>query len=110
MGRYTKRLPDRAEISLGQRLLAMRKAKGMTTKQLGKLVNVPEQQIGRYEAGAFVTIEMLEALAYAMGEEIPKRLIRRISALRQGEWMGDNELDELEALYAEAVPDILPED
>ena len=105
--RYT-RLPTKAEATLGRQIVAMRHAKGITTHQLGKLVNVPEQQIGRYENGSsFIPIEMLEALAKVMGEEIPKRIIRRIAALRHREIRDEEEQIELEALYLEAFPDII---
>lgn len=111
MARRNTRQPTQAEITLGQRIIAMRAAKGISVRQLGKLVNVPEQQITRYENGsAFIPIEMLEAIAREMGEEIPKRIIRRIAALRHREIREQAEQEELEALYIEAFPDISEQD
>lgn len=108
--RFTRK-PTPAEVTLGQRIQAMRLAKGLNTRALGKLVNVPEQQITRYENGsAFIPIEMLEALAREMGEEIPKRIIRRISTLRHLERVEEEEKEELEALYCEAFPDVTQQD
>ena len=108
--RFTRK-PTSAEVTLGQRIQAMRLAKGLSPRELGRLVNVPEQQITRFENGsAFIPIDMLEALAREMGEEIPKRIIRRISTLRHIERAEEEEQVELGSLYCDAFPDILPEE
>lgn len=98
-----KRPPNKAELTLGKRIEQLRLAKGMSRLQVGRKVNELEQQIAKFEAGAFIPLSTLEAIASALGEPIPKRLIRRISFLRKLEIETQIEQGELVGLYEEIL-------
>lgn len=62
-------------MSIGENIKKIRKEKGLTQKELGKLINVSESQIGSYENGyrnpKIVTIRKIsKALDVYMGEII----------------------------------------
>lgn len=94
--------PTAAQIRLGEHLQKLREHKNITRKQVGKKVKVPEQQIAKYEAGAFVPMAMLEDITKFLGEPIAKKIIRRISLLRKKELAEEIEIEELNDLYDEA--------
>lgn len=98
-----KRPATDAQIRLGELLHKLREHKNVSRKELGKMVKVTEQQIAKYEAGAFVPMAMLENLSTSLGEQIPKKLIRRISALRKIELQEEEEIAELIEVYEEAL-------
>ncbi len=53
---------------IGQRIAALRKAKGITQEQLADAAGLQRSHIGRIEAGKYaVTLETIEAIAQAMG-------------------------------------------
>ncbi len=53
---------------IGQRIAALRKAKGITQEQLADASGLQRSHIGRIEAGKYaVTLETIEAIAQAMG-------------------------------------------
>lgn len=99
-------LPTEAERTLGRNIERMRLAKGISRKQLGKFIKETEQQIAKYENGTLIPLANLEVLAKSMGEEIPKKLIRRISTLRKIEKDSKVEQKELIDLYNQALPTI----
>lgn len=93
-------------MSLGEKLESYRKNRGLSRLQLGKIVNQTEQQIGRFEAGAFVPMAMLDKLGKALDNRIEKRLIRRISKYRDIELADGIDAPELSDLYEEAFPEL----
>lgn len=93
-----------AQKVLGERLMQLRLHQDIPRKQLAKIVKITDQQLAKYESGDFVPISMLELLTKTLGEPIPKKIIRRISALREREIASGEEQVELNALYCEAVP------
>ena len=101
MAKSTNKFTNAAQIILGRGLERVRLSKNITRKQLGRIVNVPEQQIVRYESGDFIPLPMLERLMETMGEPIQKKFIRKISALRHLEIKTGNEQTELSDLYLE---------
>lgn len=88
-----------AEIVLGQHLEKMRRAHGMTRQELARRINVTDQQLGKYEDGAFVPLPVLEAIGEALDAPAPKKLIRRISNLRKLEIEKGLEKPELSEFY-----------
>ena len=96
-----KKQPYKAEIILGKTVEALRISKQVTRSQLGRKINKLEQQVAKYEKGEFIPLPVLEAIYEALGEPIPKRIIRRISFLRKLEMETDVEQEELCALYNE---------
>lgn len=88
-----------AQQLLGSELKRVREEQEMPCKKLARIVNVTDTQIRKFEAGAFVPMAMLEALAEALGEPIPKRIIRRISNLRKMEIEDHEPQDELKQIY-----------
>lgn len=71
------------DMILGNTLLTLREKKDVTRLALGGIINETEQQIAKFEKGAMVPLTTLEAIAEALGEALPKRIIRRISFLRK---------------------------
>lgn len=98
--------PNEAERLLGQELARLRRIKGVNARDLAKKIRETEQQIKRYEAGAFVPLGVLEAFAEALGEPIQKRDIRRISNLRKFEKEKGEIMPELAEIYAQLFVDI----
>lgn len=94
-----------AQIALGEHLMQLRESRDVSRKALGKIVKMPEQQIAKYEAGAFVPISMLENITKTLGAQIPKKIIRQISAAREREKDGSEEQELLAELYAQAFED-----
>lgn len=93
----------KTDAFLGQKIQALRQAKEKTLKDVAYEVNVTRQQVEKMEAGiAFVALPMMEQIAEALGEPIPKRIIRRISNLRKIGVETEEQEEELMALYAEA--------
>ena len=104
------RTPTVAEILLGKRIKDMRISKDITRKQLGKMIKETEQTVDKYEnGGAYVPLAKMETIAKAMGEEIPKRIIRKINKFRNLEKKLNIDQVELVELYGEAFPDSFPE-
>ncbi len=99
-----QRTSTEAEKFLGKRIEQIRLARGITRMQLGRTVNVPEQQIEKYERGALVPLPMLEAIGEALDEPIPKRIIRRISFSRKLEFEQQVDQPDLIGYYDEALP------
>ena len=95
-----------AQILLGKKIEQYRKARGLTRMQLGKAVRETEQKIGKFEAGAFVPIAMLELIGETLDNRIPKRIIRQISNYRAIELETKIDQPELIALYEEAFPEL----
>lgn len=93
-----------AEILLGQLIAQARTRKGMTKRDLARLIREKEQQITKYESGGFVPLPQIEAIAEALGEPVQKKIIRRISFLRKLEKETGTEQEELSSLYREAFP------
>ncbi len=98
------RIQQPSQIELGKHIERVRLQKGMTRKQLGKAVKVTEQQIEKYEHGAFVPMAILDGLAKAMDEMIPKKILTRISAARTRETEELLEQETLCDLYNQAFP------
>lgn len=92
-----------AQIVLGKRIERLRLRCGLSRMQLGRAINQKEQQIGKYEAGAFVPLPMLEKIAEVLGDPIQKRLIRKISFFRKLEQETKTEQSELLELYQEIL-------
>lgn len=101
---YKKIEASKAQILLGKKIEAYRKNLGLSRLQLGKIINQTEQQVGRYEAGAFVPIELLEKIGKALDNRIEKRIIRRIAKYRYIELNEKVDVVELAELYEEAFP------
>ncbi len=101
------RTSNLAEITLGKNLARLRQSQDITRLQLGRMVNKKEQEIEKYEKGEFVPLPVLEDIAKALGEPIPKKIIRRISFLRKLEMETGIEQEELADLYNEALPEAL---
>ena len=92
--------------TLGQNIKRMRISKDMSRKEIAKIIKKSEQQIAKYESGEFVPLPVMEDLAKAMGEQIPKKIIRRISFIRKSEAELETQMDEeLSELYNEAFPE-----
>lgn len=100
------RTPTLAEEVLGKELAKLRRIKAVNARDLARTIRETEQQIRRYEAGAFIPLPVLEALTEALGEPIQKRDIRRMSNLRKLEMEGNDVMDELVALYQELFEDV----
>ena len=100
----------KSNIALGKNIERLRLIKNMSSMQLGRNINQTRQKILRYECGAaLVSLSMLENIACALGEPIPKRIIRKMSIVRKLEVENDTEMaDELIALYDQALP--VPDD
>ena len=96
-------VPNSAAQLLGQRIAACRLAQNMTRLQLGKVVNQTQRQIEKYEHGALVPLAMLEKIAVALDEPIPKRLIRQISTARKQEFNSGDESTTLAPLYEQIL-------
>jgi transcriptional regulator with XRE-family HTH domain len=94
---------EAAEILLGKKIEELRVKNGMTHKELGKKIGQIEQQIKKYEAGAFIPLKILEELALALNSQIRKRQIRRISNLRKLEIETGIEQTELLEIYEEVL-------
>ncbi|MCE3233175.1 MAG: hypothetical protein K0R98_1432 [Rickettsiaceae bacterium] len=94
-----QKTPTKADKLLGKKIEELRKKKVVSLPQLGKKVNEPYQQIERYEKGVRLAVDKLEAIAEALGEPIPKRIIRRIVFARKLEAETNIEQEELLALY-----------
>ena len=71
------------QLTLGAHLERLRRLQEMPRKELGRRVKVTEQQIARYEEGAFVPMAMIERLTEELDFPIQKKWIRRISAMRE---------------------------
>jgi transcriptional regulator with XRE-family HTH domain len=96
-----------SSAQLGRNIQKMRIAKDMSRKQLGKIVNKPEQQIALYESGDFVSLPMIEAIGEALGEPVEKKIIRRISFVRKLEVEQNTQMEEeLTELYNAAFPEV----
>ena len=100
-----KRTPNKAELFLGERIKKFRIAREMTHLQLGKKINKIEQQVAKYENGEFVPLGVLEDIANVLADQIPKKIIRRISTLRKKEMDTKIEQTELIDLYMQALPE-----
>lgn len=98
-----KRIASKSELFLGRKIEQLRTTKKVTRKELARKINKMEQEVTKYEAGGFVSLPILENIALALGEQIQKRLIRRISALRHREELTEAEEQELLDLYDEAL-------
>ena len=103
-----KRPPTRAEIALGKTIERIRTAKGLTRKQLGKKICEMEQQVAKYEKGALVPLAKLDTIGKKLDEEIPKKIIRRISTLRKIEFEKKIEQEELIEIYSALFPEDEP--
>lgn len=55
---------------LSERIAALRKERGLTQEQLGKLVGVSAQAVGKWEKGGAPDVELLPALAEKLGVSI----------------------------------------
>lgn len=95
-----------AQVLLGQKIEMYRKREGLTKLQLGKIINETEQQIGRFESGAFVPIATLEKIGKALNNRIEKRIIRRISYYRTEELESKVDQPDLLDLYEDAFPEL----
>jgi transcriptional regulator with XRE-family HTH domain len=94
------------QILLGELIMKLREANNLTRKEFSRKIRVTDQQLTKYEAGEFVPMAMLETIAKTLDAEIPKRIIRRISAAREREKDGSDEIETLEELYREAFEDV----
>ena len=105
-----KRNYKKSNIVLGKNIERLRLIKNMSSMQLGRKVKQTRQKIIKYECGAtLVRLAMLENIACALDEPIPKKIIRKISIVRKLEVENDTEMaDELIALYNQALP--VPDD
>jgi transcriptional regulator with XRE-family HTH domain len=102
-----RKIPESAaQILLGKKIEQYRKERGMTRMQLGKIINETEQKVGKFEAGGFVPIEMLELIGETLGNRIQKKIIRKISKYRAFEIEERIDAPELLELYEEAFPDL----
>lgn len=55
---------------LSERIAALRKERGLTQEQLGKMVGVSYQAVGKWEKGGAPDVELLPALSRALGVSI----------------------------------------
>lgn len=95
-----------SSAQLGQNMQRMRVAKDISRKGLAKIIKKSEQQIAKYESGEFVPLPVMEDIAKAMDEQIPKKIIRRISFIRKSETeQGTHFEEELTELYNAAFPE-----
>jgi transcriptional regulator with XRE-family HTH domain len=107
MSRKTSYPPRKSDIFLGQRIKAFRVRLDMSQMQLGRKVNDLNQQIDRYECGAFIPLAKIEELAEALGTRVQKKIIRRISTERKLQAEdGIDRSDSLIPLYSEAFPEV----
>lgn len=96
------RTANEAEQHLGKLIERLRLQQGLTRMQLAREINVTQQQLEKYEQGAFIPLPMLEAIGEALDNPVPKRIIRRISNLRKLEIEHSMDQPELIDLYTEA--------
>ena len=93
------RIGKKAEKILGKAIAQLREQKGMTTLELGRAINEKRQEVEKYEAGGFVPLTVLEAIALVLDSQIRKQQIRRISFLRKLEIEKKVEQEELCDIY-----------
>lgn len=106
-----KKLYTPSSVTLGENLERLRLQRDMTRLQLGKKVNAKEQQIAKFEQGEFIPLPMLEKIGLALDDQIPKKVIRKISSLREKAKMEGEESEELQRLCAKVfLGDSVPED
>ena len=55
---------------LSERIAALRKERGLTQEQLGKMVGVSYQAVGKWEKGGAPDVELLPILAEQLGVTI----------------------------------------
>ena len=55
---------------LSERIAALRKERGLTQEQLGKLCGVSSQAVGKWEKGGAPDVELLPVLAQQLGVSI----------------------------------------
>lgn len=91
-----KKFIKESDALLGKQIERYRLHIGMTRKQLGKIINEPEQKIAAFERGEFIALSTIEAIGLAMDCQAPKKIIRKISDLRFRE--KEKFADEQEAL------------
>ncbi len=93
--------PSKADQWLGKRLEQARIKAAMSQMQLGRKVNVFQQQIDKYEKGARVPIALLQEILEALNYDIPKKLLRKISNSRKLEIETKTIRDDLLEFYQE---------
>ena len=97
----------KSNIILGKNIERVRIVRNMTPIQLGRKVKHTSQHILKYECGsALVPLNVLEEIASALDEPIPKKIIRRIFIFRKLEIERKTDMtDELIDLYNQALPE-----
>ena len=58
---------------LNERITALRKERGFTQEQLGQMVGVSAQAVSKWEKGGFPDVELLPAVAGALGANRRRR-------------------------------------
>lgn len=95
--------PPPSAIWLGKRIERIRTVKGISLRDVAKLLKLTEKQVVAMERGAFISLPNIEKLAVLFEQPVEKKLIRRISNTRKLEQEHDTSYDEeLQALYGEA--------
>lgn len=96
-----------SNIVLGKNIERLRKAKDLSRMQLGRKVNQNEQQIAKYENGStLIPLPIIKKIACALDDQIPKKIIRKISSFRKLEIKQKTEMnEELIDLYNQAFPE-----
>jgi len=108
-----KRPPLASDIELGRLIERLRIAREVNSRDLARKIKVTEQQLTKYESGALIPMALLETIARELGDEIPKRIIRRIIFTRKKERETADEYKEYKQeldnqlidWYREAFPD-----
>jgi len=91
-------------VILGRNLERLRLYKQVSRRDLAKKIKKSDQQIAKYENGAFVPLPIIEAITAILGEPVPKKIIRKISFTRKLEVEEKVDMEEkLIELYNEAV-------
>ncbi len=70
-------LEKKLRYTIGQRLMRLRKKKGLSRKELGEQMAINEKTIGKIETGAFsITLDNLERFERFYGFEVELKVKR----------------------------------
>jgi len=100
-----KYTPSDAEILLGERIQKLRLSRELSCMDLGRKIKRREGDIIKYEKGEIVPLSILEKIAEALSTPIRKRVIRRLSTLREKDELTEYESQELIDIYNEILED-----
>lgn len=103
------KVPTQADREVGQRIVLLRKARGLTQTQLGNAVGVTFQQLQKYERGRNrVSASRLQAIADELGVPVGAFYVKPESLDPAGASpsdLGTDEAGEVLRLYASLTPE-----